>query len=83
MIEKQLTEDLHKKIDRLKVLRESVSLTLSDIAQRTKIPTQLLKDIESKKFENLPPEPIGPSFIKQYANQVESQFEDTEFEVIS
>ena len=83
MIEKQLTEDLHKKIDRLKVLRESVSLTLADIAQRTKIPTQLLKDIESKKFDNLPPEPIGPSFIKQYANQVESQFEDTEFEVIS
>ena len=83
MIEKQLTEDLHKKIDRLKVLRESVSLTLTDIAQRTKIPTQLLKDIESKKFENLPPEPIGPSFIKQYAKQVESHFEDTEFEVVS
>lgn len=83
MSEKQLNGDLNKKIDRLKDLRESISLSLKDIAMSTKIPTQLLKDIESKKFDNLPPEPIGPSFIKQYANQVESHFEDTDFEVIS
>ena len=37
----------------------------------------------SKKFDNLPPEPIGPSFIQQYASQVESHFDDTDFEVIS
>lgn len=83
MSEKQLNVDLNKKIDRLKVLRESISLSLADIAMCTKIPTQLLKDIESKKFDNLPPEPIGPSFIQQYANQVESHFDDTDFEVIS
>ena len=75
--------ELVKKIDRLKFLRESVSLELSEISKRTKIPTQTLKDIESKKFENLPPSPIGRSFINQYQKQVESYFKDTEFEVIS
>ena len=75
--------ELAKKIDRLKFLRKSVSLELTDISKRTKIPTKTLKDIESKKFENLPPSPIGRSFINQYEKQVESHFKDTEFEVIS
>ena len=75
--------ELVKKIDRLKFLRESVSLELSEISKRTKIPTQTLKDIESKKFEKLPPSPIGRSFINQYEKHVESHFKDTEFEVIS
>ena len=75
--------ELAKKIDRLKFLRESVSLELTDMSKRTKIPTQTLKDIESKKFENLPPSPIGRSFINQYEKHVESYFKDTEFEVIS
>ena len=44
---------------------------------------QYYKDKEVKKFENLPPSPIGRSFINQYEKQVESHFKDTEFEVIS
>ena len=65
--------DLSKKIEELTSLRKSISLELKVIAQNTKIPTQILKNIELLNFDKLPPHPIGQSFIKQYSFVIEKE----------
>ena len=65
--------DLSKKIEELTALRKSISLDLKVIAEKTKIPTQMLKNIELKNFDKLPPEPIRRSFIKQYISIIEKE----------
>tara|TARA_B100001559_G_scaffold101035_1_gene84802 strand:+ start:1297 stop:1647 length:351 start_codon:yes stop_codon:yes gene_type:complete len=65
--------DLSVKIAELIALRKSISLDLKVIAEKTKIPTQMLKNIELKNFDKLPPEPIGRSFIKQYISIIEKE----------
>ena len=65
--------DLSKKIEELTALRKSISLDLKVIAENTKIPTQMLKNIELKNFDKLPPEPIRRSFIKQYISIIEKE----------
>ena len=63
--------DILNKVDELRKLRKLISLDLKTIAEKTKIPTYLLKKIELKQFNKLPPFPIGPSFISQYFHQIE------------
>jgi hypothetical protein len=64
---------LSKKIEELTALRKSISLDLKVIAEATKIPTQTLKNIETRNFDKLPPYPIGVSFIKQYSFVIEKE----------
>jgi cytoskeletal protein RodZ len=59
------------RVDELRKLRKLISLDLKTISEKTKIPTFLLKKIELKQFNKLPPFPIGPSFISQYFHQIE------------
>ena len=70
--------DLSEKIAELVALRKSISLDLKVIAENTKIPTQMLKNIELKNFNKLPPEPIGRSFIKQYTSIIEKEFKKSQ-----
>ena len=63
--------DVLNKVDELRKLRKSISLDLKTIAEKTKIPTALLKNIELKQFNKLPPFPIGTSYISQYFHQIE------------
>ena len=68
-LRKSISLDLKELI----ALRKSISLDLKVIAENTKIPTQMLKNIELKNFDKLPPEPIGRSFIKQYISIIEKE----------
>ena len=68
-LRKSISLDLKELI----ALRKSISLDLKVIAEKTKIPTQMLKNIELKNFDKLPPEPIGRSFIKQYISIIEKE----------
>ena len=65
--------DLILRIEKISELRKSISLELKTIAQKTKISTSTLKNIESLKFDKLPPHPMKESFIVQYFNEVESR----------
>ena len=65
--------DLISRIEKISELRRSISLALKTIAQKTKISTSTLKNIESLKFDRLPPHPMKESFIIQYFNEVESR----------
>ena len=65
--------DLISRIEKISELRKSISLELKTIAQKTKISTSTLKNIESLKFDRLPPHPMKESFIIQYFNEVESR----------
>ena len=67
--------DLISKIEKISELRKSISLELKTIAKITKISTSTLKNIESLKFDKLPPYPMKESFIVQYFNEVESRKE--------
>ena len=64
-------EDLVSKIEELTKLRKSISLDLKSIAGATKISTHQLKNIESFKFDKLPPNPMRESFIDQYCKQIQ------------
>lgn len=75
--------DLSKKIEELTALRKSISLDLSVIAKNTKIPTQILKNIELHNFNKLPPHPIGESFIKQYSYIIEKESKKPKYAKIS
>ena len=65
--------DLISRIEKISELRKSISLELKTIAQKTKISTSTLKNIEGLKFDKLPPHPMKASFIVQYFNEVESR----------
>ena len=58
--------DLISRIEKISELRKSISLELKTIAQKTKISTSTLKNIEGLKFDKLPPHPMRESFIDQY-----------------
>ena len=60
-----------QKIRELSKLRKNIELDLKLIAEKTKISTAQLKNIESLKFENLPPHPMRLSFINQYCSEIE------------
>ena len=68
-----LSKSISLDLEELIALRKSISLDLKVIAEKTKIPTQMLKNIELKNFDKLPPEPIGRSFIKQYISIIEKE----------
>ncbi len=67
----EIDENLVAKIEELTRLRKSISLDLKSIAGATKISTHQLKNIESLKFEKLPPHPMRESFIDQYCEQIQ------------
>ena len=67
--------DLISRIEKISELRKSISLELKTIAQKTKISTSTLKNIEGLKFDKLPPHSMKESFIVQYFNEVESRNE--------
>ena len=66
-----MDENLVHKIKELTNLRKAISLDLKSIALATKISTHQLKNIESLKFDKLPPHPMRQSFIDQYCNQIQ------------
>ena len=66
-----LDKDLVSKIEELIKIRKSISLELKSIAGATKISTHQLKNIESFKFDKLPPHPMRESFIDQYCEQIQ------------
>ena len=66
-----IDDNLVSKIEELTRLRKSISLDLKSIAGATKISTHQLKNIESLKFDKLPPHPMRESFIDQYCEQIE------------
>ncbi len=69
--------DLVSKIEELTKLRKSISLDLKSIAGATKISTHQLKNIESLKFDKLPPHPMRESFIDQYCEQIKKAKRET------
>ena len=66
-----IDDNLVSKIEELTKLRKSISLDLKSIAGATKISTHQLKNIESLKFDKLPPHPMRESFIDQYCQQIQ------------
>tara|TARA_B100001029_G_C14894909_1_gene357542 strand:- start:105 stop:368 length:264 start_codon:yes stop_codon:yes gene_type:complete len=66
-----MDEDLVNKVREISKLRKSISVDLKTIASKTKISTNQLKNIESFKFDRLPPNPMRTSFIDQYCSEVE------------
>ena len=68
-----LSKSISLDLAELIALRKSISLDIKVIAEKTKIPTQMLKNIELKNFDKLPPEPIRRSFIKQYISIIEKE----------
>ncbi len=66
-----IDDNLVSKIEELIRLRKSISLDLKSIAGATKISTHQLKNIESFKFDKLPPHPMRESFIDQYCEQIQ------------
>ena len=70
-ISNEIDSDTVKKIRELCKLRKSIELDLKAIATATKISTNQLKNIESFKFEKLPPNPMRLSFIDQYCSVIE------------
>ena len=63
--------ELVQKIKEIAKIRKSISLDLKTIASKTKISTNQLKNIESFKFDRLPPNPMRTSFITQYCLEVQ------------
>ena len=70
-VSSEIDSDTVKKIRELSKLRKSIELDLKAIATATKISTNQLKNIESFKFEKLPPNPMRLSFIDQYCSVIE------------
>ena len=72
-----IDDNLVSKIEELTKLRKSISLDLKSIAGATKISTHQLKNIESLKFDKLPPHPMRESFIDQYCEQIKKAKRET------
>ena len=72
-----IDNDLVSKIEELTKLRKSIALDLKSIASATKISTHQLKNIESLKFDKLPPHPMRESFIDQYCEQIKKAKRET------
>ena len=70
-ISSEIDNETVKKIRELTKLRKSIELDLKAIATTTKISTNQLKNIESGKFDKLPPNPMRNSFIDQYCSVIE------------
>tara|TARA_B100000886_G_scaffold141096_1_gene95600 strand:- start:448 stop:729 length:282 start_codon:yes stop_codon:yes gene_type:complete len=70
-ISSEIDNETVKKIRELSKLRKSIELDLKAIATTTKISTNQLKNIESGKFDKLPPNPMRTSFIDQYCSVIE------------
>ncbi len=70
-ISSEIDNETVKKIRELSKLRKSIELDLKAIATTTKISTNQLKNIESGKFDKLPPNPMRNSFIDQYCSVIE------------
>ena len=70
-VSSEIDSDTVKKIRELSKLRKSIELDLKAIATATKISTNQLKNIESFKFDKLPPNPMRLSFIDQYCSVIE------------
>ncbi len=70
-INSEIDNETIKKIRELSKLRKSIELDLKAIATTTKISTNQLKNIESGKFDKLPPNPMRTSFIHQYCTVIE------------
>ena len=70
-ISSEIDNETVKKIRELSKLRKSIELDLKAIATKTKISTNQLKNIESFKFDKLPPNPMRTSFIDQYCSVIE------------
>ena len=66
-----IDDDVVNKIRELSKLRKEIELDLKHIASKTKISTNQLKNIESFKFEKLPPHPMRSAFINQYCSIIE------------
>ena len=66
-----IDDDVVNKIRELSKLRKEIELDLKHIASKTKISTNQLKNIESFKFEKLPPHPMRSAFIDQYCSTIE------------
>ena len=66
-----IDDDVINKIRELSKLRKEIELDLKHIASKTKISTNQLKNIESFKFEKLPPHPMRSAFIDQYCSIIE------------
>ena len=66
-----IDDDVINKIRELSKLRKEIELDLKHIASKTKISTNQLKNIESFKFEKLPPHPMRSAFINQYCSIIE------------
>ena len=70
-VSSEIDSDTVKKIRELSKLRKSIELDLKVIATTTKISTNQLKNIESFKFDKLPPNPMRTSFIDQYCSVIQ------------
>ncbi len=70
-VSSEIDNETVKKIRELSKLRKSIELDLKAIATTTKISTNQLKNIESGKFDKLPPNPMRTSFIDQYCSVIE------------
>ena len=70
-VSNEIHSDIVKKVKELSKLRKNIELDLKAIATKTKISTNQLKNIESFKFEKLPPNPMRTSFIDQYCSVIE------------
>ena len=66
-----IEDEVVNKIKELSKLRKEIALDLKHIASKTKISTNQLKNIESFKFEKLPPHPMRSAFINQYCSIIE------------
>jgi len=58
-----MDEELVNKIKEISKLRKSISIDLKTIASKTKISTNQLKNIESFKFDRLPPKSNEIGFL--------------------
>ena len=67
----EMEEELVNKIKEISKLRKTIAVDLKTIASKTKISTNHLKNIESFKFDRLPPNPMRSSFIAQYCSEIE------------
>ena len=70
-VSNEIHSDIIKKVKELSKLRKNIELDLKAIATKTKISTNQLKNIESGKFDKLPPNPMRNSFINQYCSIIE------------
>ena len=69
-VSSEIDSDTVKKVRELSKLRKSIELDLKAIATKTKISTNQLKNIESFKFEKLPPNPMRANEFSRKAKKL-------------